>query len=164
MSTNDTFLPVDFIVPERLQADQFQLRVLTVNDVVKDYDAVVTSIEHLQGIFGPRSQWPAKDISLEQDLIDLGWHQKEYQRRTSFAYTVMSLDEKTCLGCVYLYPTNVHDFDCEAYCWIRASHTDQLDQNLFKVFKKWLEEKWPFQKVAFPGRNPDWDSWYKLTA
>lgn len=67
---------------------------LTVNDVVKDYNAVMTSIEHLQKTkpFGPDHKWPTKDLTFEQDLIDLGWHQKEFQRKTSFACTVMSLE------------------------------------------------------------------------
>lgn len=74
----------NFQVPQKLETDKFRLRMLTVNDVVKDYDAVMTSIDHLQGIFGPRSSWPSSDLTFEQDLIDLGWHQKEFQRKTSF--------------------------------------------------------------------------------
>ena len=68
---------------------------LTVNDVVKDYDAVMTSVDHLRGVFGPHSTWPRPDLTLEQDLIDLGWHQKEFQRRRSFSYTVVAPDEST---------------------------------------------------------------------
>ena len=43
-------VPPDFKIPEVLETDKFRLRMLTVNDVVKDYDAVMTSIDHLQGI------------------------------------------------------------------------------------------------------------------
>ena len=75
---------------------------LTVNDVVKDYDAVMTSIDHLREFDGPGTKWPSKDLSLEQDLIDLGWHQKEFQKRRSFTFTVVSLDETKVLGC-YIY-------------------------------------------------------------
>ena len=48
-------VPKDFQVPEVLETDRLRLRMLTVNDVVKDYDAVMTSIEHLQKTkpFGP---------------------------------------------------------------------------------------------------------------
>ena len=96
------FLPDDFIIPEGFLTGKIKARMLTINDVIKDYDAVATSIEHLQGVFGADSTWPRPDISLEQDLIDLGWHQKEFQKRTSFAYTVMSPDESMCLGCFYI--------------------------------------------------------------
>ena len=57
----------------------------------KDYDAVMTSVDHLQSVL--QSSWLSKDLTFEQDLIDLGWHQKEFQKRTFFAYTVMNLDE-----------------------------------------------------------------------
>ena len=82
---------------------------LTVNDVVKDYDAVMTSIDHLQKMF-PIWNWPSKDLTLEQDLIDLGWHQKEFQIRSSFTYTVVTLDENQVIGCLYIFPTKKGDF------------------------------------------------------
>jgi hypothetical protein len=41
------FVPTEFAVPGTLETDEFRLRMLTVNDVVKDYDAVMTSVEHL---------------------------------------------------------------------------------------------------------------------
>jgi len=88
------FVPPEFKVPKVLETDKFRLRMLTIRDVEKDYDAVVTSIDNLKGVFGERyKKWPPKDLTLEQDLIDLGWHQKEFQNRSSFAYTVMNLDE-----------------------------------------------------------------------
>ena len=50
-------IPIDFQVPEIFETDRLRLRMLTVNDVVKDYDAVMTSITHLQKTkpFGLRS-------------------------------------------------------------------------------------------------------------
>ena len=48
------FVPKDFEVPAKLEAAEFQLRMLTINDVVKDFDAVTTSVEHLKKI-DPRS-------------------------------------------------------------------------------------------------------------
>ena len=136
---------------------------LKVTDVVKDYDAVMTSADQLQGIFGPRFKWPAKDLSLEQDLIDLGWHQKEFQMRSSFAYTVMSLDESRCLGCVYIFPSRKEGFDAEVYMWLRKSELDKgLDPLFYKKIKKWIAENWPFKKVAYPGREIDWSKWSSL--
>ena len=153
-------VPPDFKIPEVLETDKFRLRMLTINDVVKDYDAVMTSIDHLKGIFGPRSKWPSPDLSFEQDLIDLGWHQKEFQTRSSFAYTVMNLDESQCLGCMYIVPTDKEDYDCEVYMWVRKSAFDEgLDQALFKTVKDWIKDKWPFEKVAYPGRDIEWDAW-----
>jgi hypothetical protein len=153
------FVPAEFVIPLRLEHPEFILRPLLITDVVKDYDAVMTSIEHLQGVFGERSGWPSPDLTFEQDLIDLGWHHKEFQKRTSFAHTMMSPDESVCLGCTYIYPGNHKDYDAEAYCWVRQSHAEKLDQPLFEAFKAWLQVSWPFKNVAFPGREPTWAQW-----
>jgi hypothetical protein len=146
--SEDPFVPSDFSVPEKLETPEFRLRMLTVNDVVKDYDAVMTSVDHLRGVFGPQSTWPRPDLTLEQDLIDLGWHQKEFQRRSSFAYTVMDPSETTCLGCVYID------------LWVRKSEFDKgLEPKLLQAVKKWVAENWPFGNVAYPGREIDWEAW-----
>lgn len=153
----------DFQIPEILETERFRLRMLTVKDVEKDYDAVISSIEHLQGVFGAISRWPSADLTLEQDLIDLGWHQKEFQKRTSFAYTVMNLDESECLGCVYIYPSTKEGFDAEVYMWVRKSAYDAgLDPVLYVSVKEWIQKKWPFEKVAYPGREIAWDKWQSL--
>jgi hypothetical protein len=148
------FVPDDFLVPANLETDTLRLRMLTVNDVVKDYDAVMTSITHLQGVFGKSSTWPSKRLTLEQDLIDLGWHQKEFQQRTSFAYTVMSLDESQCLGCVYFFPSQNEKVDAEIYLWVRQSEFEKgLDPILFDTVRNWVTEEWPFKNVLYPGRQ-----------
>jgi hypothetical protein len=36
------FIPADFKVPNSLQNEHFRIRMLTVNDAVKDYDARIT--------------------------------------------------------------------------------------------------------------------------
>jgi hypothetical protein len=161
VAQSDTpFVPADFSVPETLETADFRLRMLTVNDVVKDYEAVMTSVDHLRGVFGPQSTWPRPDLTFEQDLIDLGWHQKEFQRRSSFAYTVMDPSETTCLGCVYIDPTEKRGYDAEVYLWVRTSAFDSgLDPKLLTAVKKWIAEKWPFEKVAYPGRDIDWQAW-----
>ncbi|MBP18555.1 MAG: GNAT family N-acetyltransferase [Gammaproteobacteria bacterium] len=139
--------------------DRFRLRMLTVNDVVKDYDAVMLSRSKIAGVFGPKSDWPRADLSLEQDLIDLGWHQKEFQRRSSFAYTVMSADESVCLGCVYIDPSKQEDTDATVIVWVRAD--SGIDEDLFASVKSWLQTDWPFQKVAYPGREISWQDYAK---
>ncbi|MBT9312986.1 GNAT family N-acetyltransferase [Leptothoe kymatousa] len=158
-SSTVAFIPSDFEVPAVLETAEYRLRMLTVNDVVKDFEAVVTSADHLKGIFPPPSHWP-DGLTLEQDLIDLGWHQKEFQRRTSFAYTMMSLDESRCLGCVYFYPSDRPDYDAYALLWVRQSElASGLEERLLADVKRWLAEAWPFESVGFPGRDITWDAW-----
>ena len=162
--STDPFVPPDFKIPKKLETKKFRLRMLTVNDVVKDYEAVMTSIDHLKGVFGPVSTWPSKELTLEQDLIDLGWHQKEFQRRTSFAFTVMNIEESKCLGCVYIDPTHKIGYDAEVYLWVRKSEfNDGLDPVLYDAVKSGVKEEWPFNKVAYPGREIDWTTWKSLS-
>ena len=46
------FLPRDFQVPAVVQTDRFRMRSITIHDVFKDYDAVMSSREHLWCRFG----------------------------------------------------------------------------------------------------------------
>lgn len=153
------FVNREFVIPQQLETDELRLRMLTVNDVVKDFDAVMSSAVHLKGIIWPDSEWP-DGLTLEQNLIDLGWHQKDFQRRRSFAYTVVTLDETRVVGCVYIYPTRKRGYDAEVYLWARESALGSpSDTRLFEAVDKWLAVEWPFENAAFPGREIDWDSW-----
>ena len=156
-------LSAEFKISAGLEKDDFRLRMLTVSDVVKDYEAVMTSCEHLQGVFGPQSTWPAADLSPEQDLIDLGWHQKEFQNRTSFAYTMMNRQETRCLGCVYIYPAKPADYDAQVILWARQSElASGLETRLLAAVKQWIAQDWPFERVGFPGREISWTEWENL--
>lgn len=62
----------------------------------------MSSIDVIRSTRG--GSWPSPELSFEEDMIDLGWHQREFENKTSFAFTVMNLDETKCLGCFYLYP------------------------------------------------------------
>ncbi len=152
-----TLVPDGYVVPEILETDRFLLRKLTIADLDKDFEAVTSSADHLRDVFGPGQDWPA-GLTRERDLADLGWHETEFNMRTSFAYTVMSLDESVCLGCVYFYPSAVPVFDALCILWVRSSVLDEgLDDVLFDTVKQWLADSWPFRRVGFPGRAIEWD-------
>jgi len=160
---NKHFVPSNFQIPEKLETALIKVRMLKVSDVVKDYDAVMSSLAHLQNTkpFGPDQTWPT-GLTFEQNLIDLGWHQKEFQRKSSFAYTVVSPDETKCLGCIYIMPTNKLDYNASIHLWVRQSAlATGLDEHLFTTAKEWIDNKWPFKRVAYPGRDIDWDEWQK---
>lgn len=151
------FVPDEFTVPTRLEGEGFHLRPLVVGDVVKDYDAVMTSVEHLHKHIPPdvfHAVWPSPDMTIEDDLADLGWHQVEFKNRTSFTYTVMNSDESQCLGCVYIFPARFTDADAEVFLWVRKTAFDRgLDEVLFDAVKQWLKDHWPFKHVSFPFRK-----------
>jgi hypothetical protein len=139
-------VPDDFDVPPTLEHERFRLRKLTVNDVVRDFEAINARVRP-DGVPDPWS-----DTSLEENLVDLGWHQKEFELGRSFAYTVVAPDESKVLGCVYLYPSD--DADVEVQMWVRAeAYAEGLDPVLESAVRTWIETTWPFRTAVWPGRE-----------
>jgi len=152
-------VPDDFTVPPGLETDRMRLRMLTIHDAVKDFDAVMTSHDRLKTVFRPGSEWPT-GLTLEQNILDLAWHQVEFQQRTSFCYTVMAPDEARALGCIYMYPADRLGFDAEITMWVREDEAETgLDAHLFEVVKAWVARDWPMQNPAYVGRDVSWEDW-----
>ncbi len=159
-SQKASIVPDNFDVPDKFDTDSFKFRVLTTKYLEMDYDAVITSIDHLKGVFGPNSQWPQQDLTLQEDSTDLIWHENEYKNRSSFAYTVLNSDESQVIGCMYIFPTSKTNYDAIIICWVRSSVLKYgLDELLYKTTKDWIEKKWPFEQVAYPGREIKWSEW-----
>ena len=55
-----------------------RIRPLTINDLIKDYDAVMDSVEHLKGLLEPASDWPV-ELTLEEPTFPAIW--PGYQRQ-----------------------------------------------------------------------------------
>jgi hypothetical protein len=145
-------VPNNFIVPERLETTEFIIRKLTARDVYLDYIAVVSSIDI---ITKTRGNGMSKDLTIEDDLIDLSWHQREFEYRSSFAFTVMNLYETECLGCVYFYPAGERAVapegtDVDVSFWVtQKAYDDGMYSKLYQTVKEWLAKEWPF-------KNPHW--------
>lgn len=50
------FVEDSFSVPDVLETSEFRLRMLTIDDVEKDYAAVMSSVDHLRNVW-PGSGW-----------------------------------------------------------------------------------------------------------
>ncbi len=145
-----SIVPKEFIVPEVFKTEEFILKPLTIRHLLKDFEAVTSSATHLKGLMEKHNDWPV-GLTIEENLIDLGWHQREFSLRYSFAYTVLSLTESQCLGCCYIYPSQKPEFEVDAFYWIRQDLlASGLQERLGKAFKTWLKKEWPFTKISFP--------------
>ncbi len=83
--------------------------------------------------------------------------------RSSFVYTVMSLDESVCLGCMYIFPSTNHDFDVQIMMWVRQSERGSgLDVDLYAAVRQWIHDAWPFKNPGYPGRDISWSEWQVL--
>jgi RimJ/RimL family protein N-acetyltransferase len=145
-------VPASFLVPEVLDTPHFRLRKLTFRDAGLDYPAVMANIDLIRRTRG--GDWPTAALTFEDDQIDLAWHQREFERRASFAYIVLSPDETVCLGCVYLYPPGhrgaaTADADVDVSFWVVKSAWDRgLYGALYAAIQHWLRD-WPFERIAY---------------
>ncbi|MFT7533199.1 MAG: hypothetical protein ACI9FD_004234 [Gammaproteobacteria bacterium] len=165
MMNHKPLVQPDFELPVELETPRFVLRMLTIHDVIRDYDAVMSSADHLKSTYSNvnNRSWP-DGLTLENNLIDLGWHQREFTIRRSFAYKVVSPDESAYLGCIYINPTLKLDYDAMVMLWVRASELDSgLDDEVFIAVKTWVTECWSFERVAYPGRDISVSDWQSLS-
>lgn len=147
-----------------VETERFRIRPMTVHDVVRDYEAVASSPAELGAAFGRPDAVPMP-YSFEQEMIELGWHQKEFQMGFSFTFIVVPLDEHTSYGNVYVFPASRGDFDAEVYTWVRKDQlASGLGDELYDVTRDWIASSWPFEQVAYPGREIDWETWRRLAA
>jgi hypothetical protein len=155
-------VPDDFDVPEQVEAGGFTLRKLTVRDVVADYAAIMSSVEHLVGIFGHHASWP-RGLMIERNLADLGWHETEFSNRTSFCWVVWDPGCASYRGCSYIYPSQKIGVDAEVYLWTTAAeHARGFDGELYAFFQRWIAGRWPFRNPIYPGRSIPWPEYHAM--
>jgi hypothetical protein len=152
------FVPESLRVPDSLDTDHFHLEVLTPAVAEMDYEAVMSSRVRLRSVFDEETNWPDDTMSLSDNIKDLKRHHDEFLSRKAFAYTVLTPTKDKCIGCVYIDPCEVDEFDCEVFLWVTDDCLN-LDNELYQNIRDWLTKCWPFKKIAFPGRDITWEKW-----
>jgi len=147
--------------PETVEGQGFRLRVLRLTDAEKDYAAVMDAADRLRAAAPPGELdgWP-EGLTLHDNRIDLGWHEKEFECGHSFAWTVVAPDDGVVLGCAYLYPSHRAGYDAMAFWWVRALAAE-MDRPVGATFRAMLAQL-PLPRIAFPGRDIDWSEWQAL--
>jgi hypothetical protein len=149
------FVPSDFAVPHRLDAEQFRLEPLGPQHNVADYAAWTSSMEHIHATPGfTATRWP-RPMTLAENLDDLERHAKDFRERRGFTYTVLDSTTGDVIGCVYIYPprggaTGERRVTVES--WVRADHA-ALDPVLYHAVRNWVERDWPFASIEYAPRN-----------
>jgi len=93
------------------------LRALTVDDLERDFSAVMESAADIRAA-NPGSRWP-EGLTQEKNLLDLAWHQREFESRRSFAWVIEDPGGEY-LGCLYVYPSLAGDKSAEVVWWWRT--------------------------------------------
>jgi tetratricopeptide (TPR) repeat protein len=154
------FVPLDFTPPESLVTKDFRIRPIRPEDAELDYQAIMSSLDHLRGVLG-RKSWPSSEMTLEENKQSLVGHSRQHKTREAFCYTVINQDESECLGCVYLHPSRWDDHDAEVVMWVsKIAFERGLDPKLFSTVQQWLADEWPFKRVVFPGREVPWGEFF----
>jgi hypothetical protein len=156
-------VPPDFVVPA-LRTDRFELHPLGLDRLVVDYEGIVATGAHLDGRLAPPGLLGAvSGFSLADDIVELAWHEREFAHRASFAFIALPAGGDRSLGGVYVNPADRGGFEAECYSWGRYDPAQpDLDAHLFGAFRAWVHDAWPFERVAFPGRDQPWADWLAL--
>ena len=156
------FVPAAFKVPVGFKSKSYKLVPLGPALVKVDFDAYMSSIEHLQKTFS-NGKWPHAGITMTEAMKDMDEEKERFQTRKSFAYGVLTTDGKQELGSFYLRPSNKQGFDAEASLWVTKAQFDKgFEAVLVKDMKSWIAKAWPFQKVAWPRRDISAPAWAAL--
>ncbi|MDM7955504.1 twin-arginine translocation pathway signal protein [Blastomonas sp.] len=159
-ASSNSFVAADFKVPTLVETPGFKIVPLGPELVDIDFAAYMSSIEHLQQTFTRSTSWPHKDVSSADAMKDMQTEQARFEKRTSFAYAVLTPDGSRERGCVYVYPSEVEGYDAVVTMWVtKAEYDAGFDAELYAWARAWVARDWPFAKVAYPGRSIDWPTW-----
>ena len=148
-----------------VEAAGFKLVPLGPELVAVDFNAYMSSIEHLQRTFTRSTNWPHKDISDADAMRDMETEQARFRSRQSFAYAVLTPDGSRERGSVYVSPSPTEAYDAVVRMWVtKAEYEAGFDAELYEWVSNWLQTEWPFDRVAYPGRSIDWQTWDTIVA
>jgi len=134
----------NYQIPTKLTHSKFIARKLCATDNELDYAAWHSSIDLIRRTRG--GNWPTAEMTKEENMIDLSWHQREFEYKSSFAFTVMNLDESECLGCFYIYPFGEgmsstikpeSGYDIEVSWWVTQK---MFDLGFYKELEKFVKD------------------------
>jgi hypothetical protein len=142
----DRFVPDSFEPPRSLDGPGFRLEPLGPQHNERDHEAWMSSIEHIRATPGfPDGNWP-EPMSLERNLEDLERHERDFEERRGFTYSVLDGDD--VVGCVYIYPSTDEDHDADVSSWVTERRAD-LDPVLRSTIRTWLASAWPFDRPSY---------------
>lgn len=137
-------------VPPPLKTSRFVLEPLAEQHAELDFEALMSCRARLREEL-QWGRWPPGDFTLELNRTDLRRHHGEFIRGEAFAYTVLSPDRATCLGCIYL--ERCHEIDgAQLAFWVIDDVID-LEAELVTAVVQWVHTAWEINRVLIPLRE-----------
>lgn len=106
---------VGIALPREVQLKGCRMTPLSPAHVQEDYDIVMQTAPFLSD--GPGA-WP-DGLTLQENAIDLAWHEREFTTNRSFSWILRS-EDGTYLGCFYIYPELGQRGFAKVVLWIRS--------------------------------------------
>ena len=107
--------------------------------------------------------WPRPGLTLEEQAKDMAGEKAQWDARKSFPYAVLSADGSKEFGCFYIRPSNKVGYDAVATMWVVKEQFDKgFEAQLHREMKDWIAKAWPFQKVAWQGKEISQAEWKAL--
>ena len=156
------FVPASFDPPTGLVDGAFVLEPLGPRHNEPDYAAWSSSLDHIRATPGfPWGAWP-HEMSLAENLADLEMHERDFENRAGFTYTVLDPESGDVIGCLYVYPLRRRNDDGTAAepipgaasvrSWVREDRA-ALDEPLWRAVSAWLGAEWPFERIEYAARD-----------
>ena len=148
--TKSLDLPPGFVPPRALTYEDIRASTLTRDDLDDDVRGINASLELIRRT---RGGWPTAPVTVEENYVDLVWHELEFREGYSFAYVVRR-DDGRYLGCFYLYPVGRrvpltdelirHDVDVS---WWVTTEAYELGfyRKVYDALTRWVEAEFPFE-------------------
>ncbi len=150
-------VPPDFLLPSMPQIKDYAWNILEPTILSPDYQALLDRA----GATGPTS------ITKAHDYGELKRHEWEFQNQTAYSWGILTADKTQELGCVYINPSKKQGYEAQVRIWVTRQGAEAgLEPVLEAAVREWIKTKWPFQKVAYPGRDipmPQWNALPDLT-
>lgn len=130
----------NYSIPTVYRLGDITLRALSVNDLDRDFSAIMASAAEIKAAH-PGTNWP-DGLTKDKNLIDLAWHQREFEARRSFAW-VLENATGDYLGCLYVYPSIAGEQSADVAWWWRTGATVP-SQSFGDLLLAWLTSSdWP---------------------
>jgi hypothetical protein len=147
-------------IPKKIKSKSFLAEVLSAQHTEEDYKFVTDNEKLIKSTRGNAGDWPnPKKLTIEENRIDLSWHQREFEAGLSFAFVLRSKSDEY-VGCAYLYPMNFRSkipdakrYEVDFSFWITKKY---YDLGLYEIIKmEWLEQlkKLGFKKVYYSNKK-----------
>lgn len=128
----------DVELPRSVTLTTCQMTPLSPEHTEEDYAIVMETAALLSG----PGEWP-DGLTLEDNAIDLAWHEREFTEKRSFSWILRDSAE-TYLGCFYIYPAIGGRGTAKVVLWIRnRPDRETLCRQIKSELEAWCTDNVP---------------------